>query len=116
MAQPEAVAAAAGGAVRATPGVLHVSIAAAAAAQDAGRPGAVIQFRDSGPGVPGELREQIFNPFFTTKPTGVGLGLAIVSKIIDQHGGNVRLRDDAGDDSGATFEVFLPYVHHPDRG
>ena len=116
MAQPEAVAAAAGGAVRATPGVLHVSIAAAAAAQDAGRPGAVIQFHDSGPGVPGELREQIFNPFFTTKPTGVGLGLAIVSKIIDQHGGYVRLRDDAGDDSGATFEVFLPYVHHPDRG
>ena len=94
-------------------GVLQVSTAAA---QHGTGPGAVIQFRDSGPGVPGELREQIFNPFFTTKPTGVGLGLAIVAKIIDQHGGYVRLRDGAGDNRGATFEVFLPYVHHPDRG
>jgi two-component system nitrogen regulation sensor histidine kinase GlnL len=74
----------------------------------------MIRFCDNGPGVPGELREQIFNPFFTTKPTGVGLGLAIVAKIMDQHGGYVRLQ--TPDEGGAVFEVFLPYAHHPDRG
>ncbi|MGH9392752.1 MAG: ATP-binding protein, partial [Terriglobales bacterium] len=68
--------------------------------------GVRIEFRDSGPGVPGELREQIFNPFFTTKPNGVGLGLAIVAKIVDQHGGRLRLLDPAG--AGAAFEIVLP--------
>ncbi|HXE30262.1 MAG TPA: ATP-binding protein, partial [Terriglobales bacterium] len=63
---------------------------------------------------PGELREQIFNPFFTTKPTGIGLGLAIVAKIIDQHGGRLRLH--SGLPRGAAFEVFLPYADHSDRG
>lgn len=92
-------------------GALSVS---AAPAYDAGRAGVLIEFRDTGPGVPAELREQIFNPFFTTKPTGVGLGLAIVAKIMDQHGGYVRLQ--SPDEGGAAFEVFLPYVHHPDRG
>lgn len=67
--------------------------------------GVRIVFRDTGPGVPEALREQIFNPFFTTKPTGVGLGLAIVAKIMDQHGGWIRLGRGAG---GAAFELFLP--------
>lgn len=67
--------------------------------------GVRIVFRDTGPGVPEALREQIFNPFFTTKPTGVGLGLAIVAKIMDQHGGWIRLSRGAG---GAAFVLFLP--------
>ncbi|MGH9392899.1 MAG: sensor histidine kinase, partial [Terriglobales bacterium] len=65
-----------------------------------------IRFADSGSGVPGELREQIFNPFFTTKPTGTGLGLPIVAKIVDQHGGSLRLAECAG--AGACFEIILP--------
>ena len=71
---------------------------------------------DSGPGVPPELREQIFNPFFTTKPAGTGLGLAIVAKIMDQHGGELMLVNNATDASvGARFEVLLPYGEHSDR-
>lgn len=65
-----------------------------------------ITFADTGPGVPSDLHEQIFNPFFTTKPTGTGLGLPIVAKIVDQHGGSLRLTE-AGE-VGATFEVRLP--------
>jgi signal transduction histidine kinase len=76
-----------------------------------------VWIQDSGPGVPSELREQIFNPFFTTKPAGTGLGLAIVSKIMDQHGGELTLVEGASPASpGARFEVFLPYGEHSDRG
>jgi len=69
-------------------------------------PGVAIEFEDTGPGVPAELREQIFNPFFTTRKDGVGLGLAIVSKIVDEHGGSIRLESPPG--RGACFRVFLP--------
>lgn len=72
----------------------------------AGKPGVAVQFEDTGPGVPPELREQIFNPFFTSKKDGVGLGLAIVAKIVDDHRGWIRLETDAS--RGAKFRVFLP--------
>ena len=62
--------------------------------------------RDSGPGIPPEISEQIFNPFFTTKKTGVGLGLAIVSKIVDEHHGSLRLESEPG--RGACFHVYFP--------
>lgn len=65
-----------------------------------------VEIADTGPGVPAEMREQIFNPFFTTKKTGVGLGLAIVSKIVDSHGGSVKLTSAPGE--GACFRVTLP--------
>lgn len=68
--------------------------------------GVEIDFEDSGPGVPAELQEQIFNPFFTTKKDGVGLGLPIVSKILDEHGGTLRLVSGPGE--GARFRIFLP--------
>jgi signal transduction histidine kinase len=71
-----------------------------------GKPGVEITFEDTGPGIPAELRAQIFNPFFTTKETGVGLGLSIVSKIIDDHHGWIRVTSEPG--SGACFRVFLP--------
>jgi signal transduction histidine kinase len=71
-----------------------------------GRRGVEVAFSDSGPGVPTELREQIFNPFFTTKSSGVGLGLSIVSKIVDDHGGWIRVEPRSG--KGACFRVFLP--------
>jgi signal transduction histidine kinase len=71
-----------------------------------GRRGVEVHLRDNGPGIPAELREQIFNPFVTTKDTGVGLGLSIVSKIIDGHHGSIRL--DPAADKGASFVIFFP--------
>jgi two-component system sensor histidine kinase HydH len=71
-----------------------------------GKPGVGITVDDAGSGVPPEIREQIFNPFFTSKKDGVGLGLAIVAKILDAHRGWIKLEDHAG--PGARFHVFLP--------
>jgi two-component system, NtrC family, sensor histidine kinase HydH len=71
-----------------------------------GQPGLRVEVEDSGPGVPAELREQIFNPFVTSKKTGVGLGLSIVAKIVDDHRGSIQLKSEAG--HGALFRVFLP--------
>jgi len=68
--------------------------------------GVELRLADTGPGVPEELREEIFNPFVTTKKTGVGLGLSIVSKIIDGHHGSIRVENAAG--GGAVFTLFFP--------
>ncbi len=65
-----------------------------------------ILVEDSGKGIEPQHLESIFNPFFTTKPQGVGLGLAIVSKIIDEHGGRISVRSEVG--KGTTFEMILP--------
>jgi signal transduction histidine kinase len=71
-----------------------------------GRAGVEVRLQDSGPGIPAELREQIFNPFVTTKRTGAGLGLSIVSKIVDDHQGRMRVVSEPGE--GAEFRVWLP--------
>jgi len=76
-----------------------------------GSAGVAVTVEDSGPGVPAAIREQIFNPFFTSKKDGVGLGLAIVAKIVDDHGGSIRLVNDPP--PGARFRVFLPAVRTP---
>lgn len=65
-----------------------------------------VRIQDSGPGIPPELREQIFNPFVTTKKTGVGLGLSIVSKIVDEHGGSIHV--DSAPGQGASFVLYFP--------
>jgi signal transduction histidine kinase len=70
------------------------------------REGVELRLADTGPGVPEELREEIFNPFVTTKKTGVGLGLSIVSKIIDGHHGSIHVED--GPQGGASFIIFFP--------
>jgi two-component system sensor histidine kinase HydH len=75
--------------------------------------GVEVRIEDTGPGIPAELREQIFNPFVTTKKTGVGLGLSIVSRIIDGHHGTIRVDAGGGDavgkdQQGACFVVFFP--------
>jgi len=84
-------------------GVLRVGIAPQSSN---GRAGVEVSVEDTGPGVPAELREQIFNPFFTSKKDGVGLGLSIVAKIVDHHHGWIKL--DSADSTGARFRVFLP--------
>jgi two-component system nitrogen regulation sensor histidine kinase GlnL len=83
-------------------GTLRVSIARGTRR---GHDGVEARFEDDGPGISREMREQIFNPFVTTKKTGVGLGLSIVSKIMDEHHGSIRLENDA---RGACFVLFFP--------
>jgi signal transduction histidine kinase len=61
---------------------------------------------DRGKGIDAKHRDSIFNPFFTTRPDGVGLGLAIVQKIVDEHGGRILVESEAG--QGAVFRVHLP--------
>lgn len=65
-----------------------------------------ITVRDSGPGVPGHLHGRLFQPFVTTKPDGLGLGLSIVSSIVAAHGGTVASHNAA--DGGAVFCITLP--------
>ncbi|HYO54127.1 ATP-binding protein [Archangium sp.] len=75
------------------------------------RPGAVVEFTDTGPGIPPELRERLFTPFFTTKATGTGLGLAIVQRTLDVHGGHILIESPPG--GGTTFRLALPLGPEP---
>jgi signal transduction histidine kinase len=72
------------------------------------RDGVEVRIDDTGPGIPAELREQIFNPFVTTKKTGVGLGLSIVSRIIDGHHGTIRVESGKDGANGTDFIIFFP--------
>jgi nitrogen-specific signal transduction histidine kinase len=71
----------------------------------------VVEVVDNGPGVPAELSDRIFVPFFTTKPKGSGLGLSIVRKIVDAHEGRIDLSSSV--DSGTRFRVTLPVSAGP---
>ena len=61
---------------------------------------------DNGPGIPPALRERVFQPFFTTKRDGTGLGLALVQKIIVFHNGRIVVA--AAPHGGASFQMTLP--------
>ncbi|OKH89959.1 nitrogen regulation protein NR(II) [Thalassospira sp. TSL5-1] len=69
----------------------------------------VVSVRDNGPGIPPDMRESLFDPFVTTKPTGSGLGLALVAKIIADHGGVIEVKDVPT--GGAEFQIMLPIYH-----
>ena len=75
----------------------------------------VLSIEDTGPGIPAEARERIFNPFFTTREEGTGLGLAIVHRIVDAHGGMTACVDSTrridGKQVGARLELSLPLEH-----
>ena len=66
----------------------------------------IIRVTDSGPGVPLELRSQLFEPFVSARHGGIGLGLVSVRDIVNAHGGTLRLLDQG---PGATFEIELPW-------
>ena len=67
---------------------------------------ALIAFTDAGPGIPPEHLDSIFNPFFTTRTKGSGLGLALCRKYIEVLGGSIKVKSKLG--QGSTFLVFLP--------
>jgi signal transduction histidine kinase len=90
-------------------------------AADASPPGGVIEaealtragwtllrVRDQGPGIPEADRERVFNAYHTGKPAGVGLGLALVRRIAEEHGGEARVLAPDASEGGALFEVRLP--------
>ena len=65
-----------------------------------------ISIKDSGPGIPPEHLERIFDPYFTTKPSGTGLGLAVSHAVIKNHGGLLHAESSIG--NGTTFHILLP--------
>jgi len=85
-------------------GKLSVSIRAARASD--GKEGVAVEFKDTGIGIPPENIPHLFEPYFTTKVNGFGLGLAIVSRIVEDHGGSIRVESQPG--QGARFILSLP--------
>jgi C4-dicarboxylate-specific signal transduction histidine kinase len=72
------------------------------------------EFQDSGSGIGPEMIDRLFEPFVTTKPNGLGMGLSICRSILDQHGGSLRAANNPG--GGATFTLTLPASPHSRAG
>lgn len=72
------------------------------------RPQVLVRIQDEGKGISAEVRGQIFHPYFTTKANGIGLGLAIARKIVEQHRGSITLFTGPG--RGTVAEITLPLV------
>ena len=69
----------------------------------------LLVIEDSGAGIPEEVRHRIFEPFFTTKASGTGLGLAVVKRILDGHGGRIDVQ--AREGGGTAFALRFPLAH-----
>jgi two-component system sensor histidine kinase FlrB len=76
-------------------------------AADAGGDALVLRVHDDGPGIAPALRERVFEPFFSTRLGGTGLGLPVARSVVDSHGGSLEIAD-AGNGAGACFELRLP--------
>ena len=70
----------------------------------------LISVADNGNGIPQKVLDKIFQPFFTTKPTGqgTGLGLSLVYDIVKAHGGELKVENEEG--AGATFIIEIPFT------
>jgi PAS domain S-box-containing protein len=68
--------------------------------------GGFIEFRDTGVGIPPEVQSRLFDPFHTTKPEGLGLGLFISQSIVREHGGEIQVESAPGE--GTSFTIWLP--------
>jgi signal transduction histidine kinase len=88
-----------------------VSVHVAEDSESNGNSLAVVQIKDTGVGIPPAQLQKIFIPFFTTKPKGHGVGLALTHRVISQHGGSLQAANSA--DSGAVFTIRLP-MHAPE--
>jgi len=74
-------------------------------------PGWIIRVTDEGPGIPEALREKVFGAYFTTKPDGKGIGLAVAQQIVHAHGGRIDVgaaRPECSERQGAMFRIWLP--------
>jgi signal transduction histidine kinase len=71
-----------------------------------GQPAVRMSVRDNGPGLTPDQRQKVFNPFYTTKQKGTGLGMAIAKRIVEAHGGNIVVGNELV--SGAEFVITLP--------
>jgi len=79
------------------------------------QPGAIcVSIRDTGKGIPESLREKIFQPFFTTRSQGTGLGLSLAQQIVEDHGGTISLESVVGE--GTTFRILLPVTPGTPQG
>jgi signal transduction histidine kinase len=97
-----------GGSLRIRAAVLPLERAAVPGLASVGGRLAQVAFADSGPGIVPEDQDRIFEPYFTTKEGGTGLGLALTHKIVREHAGDIRVESRTG--SGATFIITLPVV------
>jgi signal transduction histidine kinase len=70
---------------------------------------AMIEVADRGAGIDPDIQERLFEPFISSKETGIGLGLAVSQRIVDSHGGRITAQNRPG--GGATFQVFLPLMN-----
>ncbi len=70
-----------------------------------------LMFADSGPGVPQDVLARMFEPFYTTKGSGTGLGLTIAGHIVERHGGTLTAHNSQAEATGAVFEITLPAVN-----
>ncbi len=96
-------------AVEAMPGGGTLSVGSAPAPpSERAAPAIRLWVGDTGPGVPHDLRERIFDPFYSTKPQGTGFGLPVALRTIEEHGGRLTLEAVEQGGSGATFTVELP--------
>ena len=73
-----------------------------------------IEVEDTGPGIPAADREHVFDPFYSTKEGGTGLGLALTAQVVDEHGGEIRYEEAEG--GGARFVIELPLTSEEERG
>ncbi len=73
----------------------------------------MLEVQDDGPGVPPEVQERLFDPFYSTKPEGSGLGLSIAQRIMDKHGGALEFETEVG--KGALFRIILPLYREGQR-
>ncbi len=73
---------------------------------DSGSPSVCFRIENEGSGIPSDIREKLFHPFFTTKSKGVGLGLSVVRRLVEAHEGSVEVSD--GQNGGTVFTVILP--------
>ncbi|MGZ7164231.1 MAG: ATP-binding protein, partial [Halobacteriota archaeon] len=68
----------------------------------------MVSVHDTGVGIPDDIRDKLFTPLFTAKAKGTGLGLAVVKRIVDAHGGTITFESEEG--KGTTFTVTLPQL------
>jgi len=66
----------------------------------------IIEVADNGSGIPPENHKRVFDPFFTTREGGIGLGLTVVQQIVKTHGGDIAVCENSGE--GACFRLWLP--------